>query len=71
MRKTSRVLVVMASTAALFGIGAGAASAEAVESSTPVWALPGVDIGPLAAPLATVPTEVLAPVYGVITAATG
>jgi len=57
-----KVLTVGLLSAALLAAGAGVASADTL----PIWALPGLDVGSLLGPTVPVPTQVLAPVDGLL-----
>jgi len=57
-----KVLTVGLLSAALPAAGAGVASADTL----PIWALPGLDVGSLLGPTGPVPTQVLAPVDGLL-----
>lgn len=57
-----KVLTVGLLSAALLAVGAGSAAADTL----PVWALPGVDVGPLLGPTVPVPTTALSPVDGLL-----
>ena len=57
-----KVLTVALLSAALLAAGAGVASADPL----PIWALPGLDVGSLLGPTVPVPTQVLAPVDGLL-----
>lgn len=68
MRKVvSRLLVTAAVGAAVLGVTGGVASADDGSGSTPIWVLPGVDAGSLLGPAVGLPTELLAPIDGVLT----
>jgi hypothetical protein len=58
----SKAIAVGLLTAALLAVGAGSAAADTL----PIWALPGLDVGSLLGPTVPVPTQVLAPVYGLL-----
>ncbi|QUQ71137.1 hypothetical protein [Kutzneria sp. CA-103260] len=57
-----KVLTVGLLSAALLAAGAGVASADTL----PIWALPGLDVGSVLGPTVPVPTQVLAPVDGLL-----
>ena len=57
-----KVLTVGLLSAALLAAGAGVASADTL----PIWALPGLDVGSLLGPTVPVPTQVLAPIDGLL-----
>lgn len=61
-RAVSRISATAAIMAAGFGLTAGVASAE-----TPVYLLPGVDLGAILGPTTNLPAEALAPVFSVLT----
>ena len=63
----ARILIPLATVSALFGLAGGVANAAPVVQDTPIWALPGLDVGSLLGPLVQAPTELLAPIYGLIT----
>ncbi|RZQ64153.1 hypothetical protein [Amycolatopsis suaedae] len=62
-RMSARVLVAGAALAVLSLVTGGVAGA----AETPVWVLPGVDLGGLLGPVAGLPADALAPVYGLLT----
>jgi hypothetical protein len=70
-RMTARILLPLAAAGVLAGLAGGvAAAAPATPAAAPapaIWALPGLDLGSLLGPSVAAPTEVLAPVYGLIT----
>jgi hypothetical protein len=57
-----RVVITTVAAAAMVLLGAGTANA----ADFPIWALPGLDIGSVLGPTVPVPTEVLAPVDGLL-----
>ncbi|MFI9384315.1 hypothetical protein [Kutzneria sp. NPDC052558] len=57
-----KVLTVGLLSAALLAAGAGVAAADPL----PIWALPGLDVGSLLGPTVPVPTQVLAPIDGLL-----
>ncbi len=62
-----KVLTVGLLSAALLALGAGVASADPQPNyPLPIWALPGLDVGSLLGPTVPVPTQVLAPVDGLL-----
>lgn len=64
MRRTCRRIAATGLLAlAMTGAGAGVAAAEPA-----VWLVPGVDGGPLLGPTVGLPTRLLAPVDGLLTA---
>lgn len=63
----ARILIPFAAAAVLLGLSGGVASAAPVVQDTPIWALPGLDVGGLLGPLVGAPTELLAPIYCLIT----
>ncbi|HET6499826.1 MAG TPA: hypothetical protein VFG87_03590 [Amycolatopsis sp.] len=64
-RVLTRVLVSGAVAAAALALGGGVAGAA--EPGTPIWLLPGVDVGSVADPTVGLPATVLAPVDAVLT----
>ncbi|MCU1683387.1 MAG: hypothetical protein JWQ81_4126 [Amycolatopsis sp.] len=73
-RKTARILLPLAAAAALFGLAGGVAdaapatpAAASADPGTAIWALPGLDVGSLLGSTIAAPTQVLAPLYGLIT----
>ncbi|WP_026360392.1 hypothetical protein [Amycolatopsis nigrescens] len=68
-RTVSRVLVSVAAAAAFSGIAGGVADAAPAPAAqeTPIWLLPGVDLGGLLEPTVNLPAQLLAPVFDVIT----
>jgi hypothetical protein len=70
MKKTlSRILVPCAGVAVAMVLGGGVAGAA--DASTPVWVLPGVDLGPVLSPTIGAPTQLLAPVDAALTLLAG
>ncbi|MGW4127112.1 hypothetical protein [Amycolatopsis japonica] len=71
-RIAARVLLPLALAGALSGL-AGVASADPLPGlptgggNPAVWLIPGLDLGGLLGPTVPVPTDVLAPIYGIIT----
>jgi hypothetical protein len=63
----ARILIPIATASVLLGLAGGVASAAPVVQDTPIWALPGLDVGGLLGPLVQAPTELLAPIYGILT----
>ncbi|RSN57511.1 hypothetical protein DMH01_26305 [Amycolatopsis sp. WAC 04182] len=69
-RITARVLLPLAVAGALSGLAGGVASADPLPTGgdgPAVWLIPGLDLGGLLGPTVPVPTDVLAPIYGIIT----
>ncbi len=71
-RIAARVLLPLAVAGALSGLAGGVASADTLPGSPAgddpaVWLVPGVDLGGLLGPAVPVPTDVLAPIFGIIT----
>ncbi|GAA1946420.1 hypothetical protein [Amycolatopsis minnesotensis] len=64
-----RAAVTVAAAAAFAGVAGGVADAAPshAQEGTPIWLLPGVDVGPLLDPAILAPANLLAPVYGLIT----
>jgi hypothetical protein len=63
----SKAVVVGLLSAALLAAGAGSAGADPL----PIWALPGLDVGSVLGPTVPVPTQVLAPVDGLLKLVSG
>lgn len=59
----SRALVVGVLSAGALGLGAGVASAD----ETPIWVVPGVDLGSVLDPTVGLPAGALGPVDSVLT----
>ncbi|ONF66101.1 hypothetical protein [Amycolatopsis keratiniphila] len=70
-RIAARVLLPLAVAGALSGLAGGVASADPLPGlptgGPGVWLIPGLDLGGLLGPTVPVPTDVLAPIYGIIT----
>jgi hypothetical protein len=72
-RIAARVLLPLAAAGALSGLAGGIASADtlpglpAAGGDPAVWLVPGVDLGGLLGPAVPVPTDALAPIFGIIT----
>ncbi|MEV7550810.1 hypothetical protein AB0N89_14390 [Amycolatopsis sp. NPDC089917] len=71
-RIAARVLLPLAVAGALSGLAGGVASADPLPGpptggGPAVWLIPGVDLGSLLGPTVPVPTDLLAPIYGIIT----
>ncbi|WP_410650127.1 hypothetical protein [Amycolatopsis sp. cmx-4-54] len=69
-RIAARVLLPLAVAGALSGLAGGVASADPLPAgggAPAVWLIPGLDLGGLLGPTVPVPTDVLAPIYGLIT----
>lgn len=73
-RMTARILLPLAAAGVLFGLAGGVAdaapaapAAPAAAPATAIWVIPGLDLGSLLGPSIAAPTQVLAPVYGLIT----
>ncbi|MFI5562962.1 hypothetical protein ACIA2T_27085 [Amycolatopsis japonica] len=70
-RIAARVLLPLALVGALSGLAGGVASADPLPGlhagGPAVWLIPGLDLGGLLGPTVPVPTDVLAPIYGIIT----
>lgn len=71
-RIAARVLLPMAAAVALSGLAGGIASADTLPGlptggDPAVWLVPGVDLGGLLSPVVPVPTDALAPIFGIIT----
>lgn len=70
-RMTARILLPLAAAGVLFGLAGGVAdaapAAPAADPGTAIWAIPGLDLGSLLGPTVGAPTQVLAPVFGIIT----
>jgi hypothetical protein len=64
-RLAVRVLLPLVAATAFTGLAGGVASAAPADS--PVWLVPGVDLGGVLGPLGQ-PVLLLAPVFGLITA---
>ncbi|MFC4003246.1 hypothetical protein ACFS2C_15725 [Prauserella oleivorans] len=70
MRTTlARVATIVATAAASLAAASGVAAAEPQDPAT--WLLPGVDAGALLGPTVGLPTDALAPLYGVLTLLAG
>ncbi|SDH76931.1 hypothetical protein SAMN05192558_10343 [Actinokineospora alba] len=66
MKTVSRVLATGFAVATLSLTAAGVAgAAEQTPQNTPIWLIPGVDLGPLLDPTTGLP-EALAPVFGLL-----
>ena len=68
-RIAARVLLPLAIAAGLSGIAGGVASAAEVtaQDAPSIWVLPGVDLGSLLGPTVGLPTDLLRPIFGIIT----
>jgi hypothetical protein len=67
-RLAARVLLPLVAATAFTGLAAGVASAASpAPADSPVWLVPGVDLGSVIGPLGQ-PVLLLAPVFGLITA---
>lgn len=72
-RIAARVLLPLAVAGALSGLAGGVASAAPLPGlptgggDPAVWLIPGVDLGGLLGPAVAVPTDVLAPIFGIVT----
>ncbi|WP_410577474.1 hypothetical protein [Amycolatopsis sp. lyj-108] len=72
-RIAARVLLPLAVAGALSGLAGGVASADPLPGlptgggGPALWLIPGVDLGGLLGGAVPVPTDVLAPIYGIIT----
>jgi hypothetical protein len=73
MKKISaRVLIPLAAASALFGLAGGVADAAPAPvaptaQDTPIWVTPGLDLGAWLGPAIQDPTQLLAPVFYLIT----
>lgn len=66
MKTVSRVLTTGFAVATLSLTATGVASAaEQTSQNTPIWLIPGVDLGPVLGPTTGLP-EALAPVFGLL-----
>lgn len=76
-RMTARILLPLAAAGVLFGLAGGVADAAPASPAAPaapsdapataIWLIPGLDLGSLLGPSIAAPTELLAPVYGLVT----
>ncbi|GAA4540172.1 hypothetical protein [Amycolatopsis samaneae] len=65
-RIAARVLLPLAAAAALTGVAGGVA--DAAPADTPhIWVTPDLDLGGLLRPTVPAPTQLLAPIFGLIT----
>ncbi|MFD9959123.1 hypothetical protein [Amycolatopsis sp. NPDC058986] len=65
-RIAARVLLPLAAAAVLTGVAGGVADAAPAEG-TPIWVTPDLDLGGLLGPAVQAPTQLLAPIFGLIT----
>ncbi|QXV60052.1 hypothetical protein [Amycolatopsis sp. TNS106] len=69
-RIAARVLLPLAVAGALSGLAGGVASADPLPTgggAPALWLIPGVDLGGPLGPTVPLPTDLLAPIYGLIT----
>ncbi|MBB4686480.1 hypothetical protein [Amycolatopsis jiangsuensis] len=72
-RIAARILLPLVLAGGFAGIAGGVADAATPDSGTAaappaIWVVPGLDAGSLLAPTVPAPTQLLAPVFGLITA---
>lgn len=68
-RIAARVLLPLAIAAGLSGLAGGVVGAAEVtaQDAPSIWLLPGVDVGALLGPAVQLPTDLLKPIFAIIT----